>query len=144
MQSNVTYAQSSNDIQKILRLKFLTSAKQRERKFKTGHIWNGGGGEAWSTENHLNKVEFSFHPSLTFLQSAPKSHQLRNGLNNLGWGTKPAIWICLSMTKVNAQNKYFSVDHFLLFSSSCCSRLMAIWEFRHNSADNFLLFYVVC
>lgn len=56
------------------------------------------------------------------LRSAWKSHQLRNRPNNLGWGTMPAIWICLSRTKVNAQLKYFSADHFLPFSPSCCSK----------------------
>lgn len=64
------------------------------------------------------------------LQSAPKSHQLRNGLNNLGWGTMPAIWICLSMSKENTQLKYLSADHFLVFSPSCCSKPPLKFSFK--------------
>lgn len=66
----------------------------------------------------------------SFLQSALKSHQLRNGPNNLGWGSMPVISICLSMTKVNTQLKYFSTDHFLLFSPSPCSKPPQKFSFK--------------
>lgn len=42
----------------------------------------------------------------------------------------PVIWICLSMTKVNAQLKYFYADHFLLFSPSCCSKPPQKFSFK--------------
>lgn len=71
------------------------------------------------------------------LQSAAKSHQLRNGLNNLDGGMTPAIWICLSLTRANAQLKDSSADHPLF--SSCHSKPPQHFSFKKAFAAKFKL-----